>query len=61
MFIEDPNSAAIMAEIESSPRLQKAMMDIAANGDASRYADDAEVMSVMRKLEQVSKRGMGQT
>jgi len=59
MFMSDPESISIMAELESNTKLQKAAMDIAANGDASRYADDPEVMTFMRRLEEVSKRGMG--
>ena len=58
MFNADPESSAIMAELEASEKLQRAAMDIAANGDASRYADDEEVMDFMRRLEQVTKRGM---
>ena len=43
MFVEDPDSGAIMAEMERSPKLQRAAMDIAANGDAAKYEDDEEV------------------
>ena len=58
LFANDPDSASVMRALEANPALQAAAMDIAANGDVSKYANDPEVMYFMRKLEVISKRGM---
>ena len=59
MFIADPTAPDILRELENNTKLREAAMDIAMNGDASKYKDDAEVMEFMTKLEGISKRGMG--
>ena len=58
MFMADADGPAMLEDLQKNPRVMAAMSDIAANGDASKYQDDAEVMEFMRKLEQITKRGM---
>ena len=60
MFMADADGPKVMAELEKNPRLMKAAMDIAANGYSEKYTGDAEVMEFMRRLEAISKRGMGE-
>jgi citrate lyase alpha subunit len=58
ILMADAEGPEVMAALQKDPRLMKAVMDISMNGDASKYADDAEVMALMRKLEGITKRGM---
>ena len=58
ILMADAEGPEVMAALQNDPRLMKAVMDISMNGDASKYADDAEVMALMRKLESITKRGM---
>ena len=58
MFMADADGPAMLEDLQKNPRVMAAMSDIAANGDASKYQDDAEVTEFMRKLEQITKRGM---
>jgi hypothetical protein len=61
MFMADPDGPAILEQMQRNPHLMQAAMDIADNGvDRSKYADDEEVMEFLRKLEQITKRGMTQ-
>jgi len=58
LFMSDADGPAILEEMQKDPTLMQAAMDIAGNGDVSKYQDDPKVMEFMRKLEQITKRGM---
>ena len=58
ILMADAEGPEVMAALQKDPHLMKAVMDISMNGDASKYADDPEVMALMRKLEAITKRGM---
>ena len=56
MVMADEDGVKVMEEIQQNPKLMEAAMDIAANGFSDKYADDAEVMTFMKRLEAISKR-----
>lgn len=58
ILMDDPEGPKLMEKLQSDPRLMKAVMDISVNGDPGKYADDEEVMAIMRTLEAVAKKGM---
>ena len=52
---EDPSAMELMMEIQSKPKVQNALMEMATGGEAAvlKYAEDAEIVAYMQKLEKL--------
>ena len=59
VLLRDPEGPALLSSIERNPKLLRAAMDIASNGNAADYKDP-EVVAFLQKLEEITRRGGGQ-
>ena len=55
----DPDGLKLMEKLQNNPKVMEAIMDIAMNGEAAaeKYAADAEIMALMREMEDFGSKG----